>query len=116
MLNSHAMLATIIKMPELMLAPQEANLLANGMNEVAKHYDLTASQKALDWSNLIMLAATIYGPRIFAYRARQPVKEPAPTAFDVRPPQRPQERGPTTNPPREIEIPGVGKVARPDLN
>jgi hypothetical protein len=71
----HAMGATMLKAPELMLAPEEAQSLAAAIGQVAEHYDLGMSETALAWTNLAMVAGTIYGTRVFAYAQRTKAEE-----------------------------------------
>lgn len=62
--SAHMMLAGITKNAELSLDKQESRMLAEAIDKVNRHYELTASAKAVDWANLVMVAAMIYGPRI----------------------------------------------------
>jgi len=70
------MLAAITKTQELAIDQTEANMLATGIANVSRHYDFAATQKSIDWANLLMVAGTIYGTRIYAIRAKRP---PRPT-------------------------------------
>lgn len=66
------MLAAITKTQELAIDQTEANMLATGIANVSRHYDFAATQKSIDWANLLMVAGTIYGTRIYALRAKRP--------------------------------------------
>lgn len=70
LLSTHMMLAAVTKTKELQLDPQEAKQIANATANVARHYDLGASQKAIDWAALMNVCALAYGTRFFAIRAR----------------------------------------------
>jgi hypothetical protein len=65
------MLAAICKTPELELGKEESENLANATANVAKHYDITASEKALDWGNLCLTLGVVYGPRFVMINARR---------------------------------------------
>jgi hypothetical protein len=67
----HGMLAGITKTEELMLDHSEAKSLAEATANVARHYDVSVSAKALDWSNLVMALGMVYGTRLVAIRARR---------------------------------------------
>jgi hypothetical protein len=66
----HALLAVSLSAPELNLTEHETKVLAENIAAVGKHYDLVASQKSIDWFNLIMACTTIYGTRIIAIGKR----------------------------------------------
>ena len=69
------MLAAAIKEPSLALDPEEAKRLAIAAGNVARHYDLGASQKTLDWMALAVALGSIYGTRavaIYMNRKEQP--------------------------------------------
>lgn len=71
LLSIHAMLAGMLKTPELELDPSEAKLLGDAAENVMKHYDVTASAKTIAWVNLAMICGQVYGPRIFAMQMRK---------------------------------------------
>ena len=66
----HATLAMVLKTPELALDDDEARLLADACQNVARHYNVQVSGKAKDWCMLLMTMASIYRPRIISARAR----------------------------------------------
>lgn len=68
--SCHAMLAGIAKTPELALSEEESKRMAEAAALVARHYNFNASQKALDWANLIFCMGTMYGPRAIVISAR----------------------------------------------
>jgi len=76
------MLAAITKTQELAIDPAEANQLATAMSNVSRHYDIAATQKSMDWANLLMCVGMVYGTRIYAIRAKRPPRptrqQPAP--------------------------------------
>lgn len=90
------MLAVITKTQELALDQTEAHELAEGIANVSRHYDIETSQKALDWTRLMMVLGMVYGTRLYAIRAKR-AAAPRPAQ-----PQRPQAQ------PAEVIIPGVG--------
>lgn len=73
MFSTHALLASLSKTPELMLAEQEAAALASAIATVSEHYDVSGviPPETLAWVNLAQTVGFIYGPRIFAVRTRK---------------------------------------------
>jgi len=65
------MLAGITKTAELALSPPEAKSLAEAVANVSRHYDVSVSAKALDWSNLVMALGMVYGTRLIAIRTNR---------------------------------------------
>jgi len=61
----HATLAVIAKEPAIALTERESETLAKAAQNVALHYHVAASEKALAWGNLAITIATIYGPRAY---------------------------------------------------
>jgi len=60
------------------ISPSEATQLSTAVANVARHYPVASSQKAADWAQLAVVAATIGGPRaVQSWTERQPL---APTA------------------------------------
>jgi hypothetical protein len=56
----------MINAPEFMIEQAEAKLMSEAMENVAKHYPVRASEKAIAWTNFAMIASMVYGPRIAA--------------------------------------------------
>jgi len=81
------MLAAIVKTPELALSEGESEKLAMAAANVARHYDVRASEKVMDWANLAFAMGAIYGPRIavMKMRKREEKKKEAPVAETVQP-------------------------------
>ena len=71
MLSIHLGMAAILKAPEFMLDGEEAKRLAVASKNVARHYNLEGSQKAMDITALIVVALGIYGPRFAALSMRR---------------------------------------------
>lgn len=69
--SSHMMLASMMQAPGLALDKEESTRLAEATANVARHYNVEASEKALDWTNLIMALGMIYGPRLIEFRRVQ---------------------------------------------
>lgn len=53
-----------MKTPELALDEQEAKSMATAAMNVMQHYNIKASQKAIDWGNLLFTCVIIYGGKI----------------------------------------------------
>jgi hypothetical protein len=94
----HALLAAGLGAPELLMSEDDGKIIGSAAAAVARHYDLQASQKAIDWGNLVVALGAFYGPRIIAIRAR-----------------RKQERSTKTNraPVVEAQMAGAPVSARP---
>lgn len=60
----HAMLAVMVKQPALNITQQESDMLAGAIANVQRHYDMTATQKTMDFVNLATCLAIVYGPRV----------------------------------------------------
>lgn len=60
-----------MRAPEMQLTPEEARLYAESIAAVARHYDIGASAKALDWMNLATTMGSLYGVRIMAIKMRR---------------------------------------------
>lgn len=71
LLSTHAMLAGMTRTPEFALDQKEAKSVAEALANVSRHYDVSVSAKALDWTNLIMALGMVYGTRVFAIRNRR---------------------------------------------
>jgi hypothetical protein len=88
----HMMLAGMTKTQELMLSQDEAKSLSVASANVARHYDVGASQVMLDWTALAMCIGAIYGPRIIAIRINNAVRRPQ------KPKSEPQPEAPVDGP------------------
>ncbi|MDE2104815.1 MAG: hypothetical protein KGL39_46695 [Patescibacteria group bacterium] len=67
----------------MQLSPDEAKEFADAAVNVAKHYDIGASAKAIAWTDLAMVAGSIYGVRAMTIMNRkhdQQRQGPAPAA------------------------------------
>jgi hypothetical protein len=62
--SANLMLAAICKTPELEIDKQEAQLVAEAVKELAKHYPVGMDPKKIAWANLIAALGTVYGPRV----------------------------------------------------
>lgn len=65
------LLAKAAKIPELQLDEDEAKKLADATANVARHYNISVSQKTLDWSNFVTAISSIYGTRLFVIGKRK---------------------------------------------
>lgn len=70
-MSAHTMLAALTSVPELELDKSEAEKLGAGIVNVSRHYDIGATQKTIDWTNLIMVVGAVYGTRLAAVRMRK---------------------------------------------
>jgi hypothetical protein len=66
----HLGLSTVTKCPEFELEQSESDRLAKAAEGVARHYNIEASEKALAWTNLTVVAFSMYTPRIVALKLR----------------------------------------------
>lgn len=104
LISAHTILASFTKTPELALDKEEAKQVATAVANVSRHYDVQASEKAMDWTNLFMALGMVYGTRLYAIRAkRSQIAASKPTP--VKPTA--SKSAPNEN---VVEIPGVGKV------
>lgn len=72
------MLAVATGINELALTDVETNSLAKSVVELQKYYPMHVSGKALAWTNLAMVAGSIYGTRAVAIWARTEEKQKPP--------------------------------------
>lgn len=68
---AHELLAKASKTPEIALTETEAKTMATCAHNVMKHYNITASQKAIDWGNLVLTGVIVYGGKFHAINERQ---------------------------------------------
>lgn len=66
----HMMVAAATKIDEIRLSPDESKQLAAALAEVNSHYNVVMDPKVIAWVGLTTTAASIYGPRIAAYKIR----------------------------------------------
>lgn len=85
LLSMHMMGAAMIGVPELQLSEDESKQLADSIERVAALYDMGMSEKAIAWSQLLMVAGATYGPRIFAYQLRTKAESAAEKKSKVQP-------------------------------
>lgn len=60
----------------MQLTPEESRQFAESVVAVARHYDVGASAKALDWTNLLTTMGSIYGVRVMAMTVRRKAGSP----------------------------------------
>lgn len=70
-MTGHAMLAGIVKAPELELDESEAGQLAVALSTVNAFYHVEVAEKTMAWVSLAMVAGTVYGSRLVAIGARR---------------------------------------------
>lgn len=68
---AHELLAKATKTPEIALDELEAKRMAECCMNVMQHYNIKASQKAIDWGNLILTGGIIYAGKFNAIKTRQ---------------------------------------------
>lgn len=66
----HFGIGILLSAPEMNLSEDEASQFADAAVNVAKHYDVGASAKALAWTDLAMVAGSIYGVRVMQIYGR----------------------------------------------
>jgi hypothetical protein len=64
-------MALALQMPELALDDSMARQYAEAVAMVARHYDIGASAKALDWGNLVSFMGGFYGAAAMTAIARK---------------------------------------------
>lgn len=106
------MLAAIASNPVLALDKSEAELVAKGIANVARNYDVPGvSQITLDWVALIQALGVVYGTRIVVMsRAKKAAPKTPPVEV------KPVETERAGDPPKPVgpvaaNIPGLGTVA-----
>jgi hypothetical protein len=70
LINVHALLAGMTSIPEIAIEREQAEILATAATEVMALYDFGMSQEQQAWVNLMMVAGSIYGTKVFAYKMR----------------------------------------------
>lgn len=71
MISVHFGLSIVVKAKELELTQDEARAYAESVAMVARHYDVGASAKTLDWFNLLTTMGSIYGLRVMMIAERR---------------------------------------------
>lgn len=80
MVMAHAAIAIAFNAPTLSIDDMEGEKLAGAVQKVLRHYDLPdVASETKDWIGLIIVAGSIYGPRMAAHWATKNTPEPAPT-------------------------------------
>lgn len=81
---AHAGIAIAFNSPKLSLDDLEGEKLAGAVQKVLRHYDLPdVASETKDWIGLIIVAGSIYGPRMAAYWAEKNTPAPAPTSQEA---------------------------------
>lgn len=71
------MLAKATKTPEWSLTEDESKTMASRVTAVMQHYNIKASQKAIDWGNLLLTGGLMYGGKIHAVNERHKAERAA---------------------------------------
>lgn len=81
---AHAGISIAFNAPKLQLDDMEGEKLAAAVQKVLRHYDLPdVASETKDWIGLIIVAGSIYGPRMAAHWAEKNTPPPPPTAQDA---------------------------------
>lgn len=110
----HQMGSVLLKTPELELTEGEAKRLGDAAQAVMSFYtDAEIPEEVMLWSNLIMAAGAVYGPRVIAYKIRnarnvtpklvtqvpasnvQPIRPMDPAKQNPKPQAQPQPQAPS---------------------
>lgn len=67
----HVMLAERTQTPELAITEDEGKAFMEAAQNVMRHYSVETTQKALDWTAFVGVAAGMYMPRIAAVGMRK---------------------------------------------
>ncbi len=67
----HAIMGSVLQVPELRLEEDEAEKLGNAVQNVLAQYDVVVSPKAQAWIGAAMVAGAVYGPHVAAYGLRK---------------------------------------------
>lgn len=101
----HAMAASFLDAPELVLSEKESTNFATALQAVQKHYNVQITQKSLDHVQFFAALGSIYGPRLAAIslrkkrdRSAKPQSPRADNVFDLRPQQPPRTTEPRPAP------------------
>jgi len=109
----HTMLAGMVNVEELALEKEEAKMLAESVVEVGAFYNMEVPAKAAAWTNLIMVAGALYGPRIVVARGKlRTARANGPMPMPPKGSVAPRAETPAASGATVIDIPGVGRVAR----
>lgn len=102
----HAMAASFLDTPELVLTEKESTNFATALQAVQKHYDVQITQKSLDHIQFFAAIGSIYGPRIAAIALRK--KTERSRRASTAPPSNvhpfPQQQRRTVNEPRPTPV------------
>lgn len=81
---AHAALAVAFRSDKIGIDEGEAEKLAGAIQKVARHYNIPdVASETKDWIALIIVAGTVYGPRMAASWAEKRTPPPAPTAQEA---------------------------------
>lgn len=64
LISVHEILAKAVRVDLLKIDKAEANALSKAIGEVSKHYPVKVDPKLAAWTNLVAVAASVYGPRL----------------------------------------------------
>lgn len=80
----HAGVAIAFSAPKLAIDEMEGEKLAGAVQKVLRHYDLPdVASETKDWIGLMIVAGSIYGPRMAAHWADKHAPPPPPSAQDA---------------------------------
>lgn len=92
----HALLADRTETPEIAITEEEGKAFMDAAQNVMRHYSVETTQKALDWTAFVGVAAGMYMPRVAAVGMRKRAQR--------QPRQRPNPQAPTSQGPTVVPI------------
>jgi hypothetical protein len=114
--GAHVLIAMRRNEPHWLLTDQDAKTYGTALANVARHFEISATQKMLDFSALFICACNMETPRVYASvqarraRRERDQKPPPPSAqvFQFRQPGPPPPAAPSTPGPEQAQPDGVG--------
>lgn len=84
------MLAKVTRLDEMVLDNDEAKLLAQGVADVAQHYNVAVDPKTMAWINLMGILFAVYGSR-FMLLLNKNKRSQKPVSRETSPQEMPRE-------------------------
>jgi hypothetical protein len=70
-MSLHMMAAAKFEEPLLMLQPDEAKKIGDAIDKVQSMYPINVDPKAIAWGQLVIVLASVYGPRAMIIYQKQ---------------------------------------------
>lgn len=81
---AHSAIAMAFSAPKLVIDETEGEKLAGAVQKVLRHYDLPdVASETKDWIGLVIVAGSIYGPRMASHWADKHAAPPPPSEQDA---------------------------------